>query len=72
MDDDVNATRALAAGALIATSGEQTSLFIAPPLISEEQDLARSVAGLGLADADYGATARAASRFSARQRLDVA
>ena len=55
------AAKALEAGALIATSGEQTSLFIAPPLISEEEDLSRIVAaldhGLGLADAEYEATA---------------
>ncbi len=31
--------RALAAGALIATSGEQTSLFLAPPLIVSEREL---------------------------------
>jgi 4-aminobutyrate aminotransferase-like enzyme len=31
--------RALAAGALIATSGEQTSLFIAPPLVVTEHEL---------------------------------
>ena len=51
------AARALEAGALIATSGEQTSLFLAPPLISEEEDLARIVAaldhGLELADAEF-------------------
>jgi adenosylmethionine-8-amino-7-oxononanoate aminotransferase len=28
-------------GALIATSGEITSLFLAPPLISEDEDLRR-------------------------------
>lgn len=33
------AARALEAGCLIATSGEQTSLFIAPPLIIEEEEL---------------------------------
>ena len=31
--------RALEAGALIATSGEQTSLFLAPPLIVSESEL---------------------------------
>jgi 4-aminobutyrate aminotransferase-like enzyme len=48
------AARALDAGALIATSGESTSLFIAPPLISTEDDLSRIVDaldhGLELAD----------------------
>jgi 4-aminobutyrate aminotransferase-like enzyme len=33
------AARALAAGALIATSGEQTSLFVAPPLIASEEEI---------------------------------
>lgn len=33
------ATAALDAGALIATSGEQTSLFIAPPLIVSDEEL---------------------------------
>jgi 4-aminobutyrate aminotransferase-like enzyme len=33
------AARALGAGALIATSGEQTSLFLAPPLIASEGEL---------------------------------
>ncbi len=48
------AARTLEAGALIATSGEQTSLFIAPPLIAEEEDLKTILAavdhGLALAD----------------------
>lgn len=48
------AARVLEAGALIATSGEQTSLFIAPPLIAEEEDLKTILAavdhGLELAD----------------------
>ena len=48
------AARTLEAGALIATSGEQTSLFIAPPLIVEEDDLKTILAavdhGLALAD----------------------
>ena len=48
------AAGALDAGALIATSGEQTSLFIAPPLISDKDDLSRIVDALdhGLAVAD--------------------
>ncbi|HWD73493.1 MAG TPA: aminotransferase class III-fold pyridoxal phosphate-dependent enzyme [Solirubrobacteraceae bacterium] len=63
------AARSLEAGALIATSGEQTPLFIAPPLISDEEDLTRIVAaldhGLGLADAEYEVeTARSGSRGS--------
>lgn len=33
------AARAFEEGALIATSGEQTSLFLAPPLVISEQDL---------------------------------
>jgi 4-aminobutyrate aminotransferase-like enzyme len=33
------ASRALDAGALIATSGEQTSLFLAPPLVISRADL---------------------------------
>jgi 4-aminobutyrate aminotransferase-like enzyme len=33
------AARALEAGVLIATSGEQTSLFVAPPLIVSEEEL---------------------------------
>ena len=33
------AALALAAGALIATSGEQTSLFVAPPLIASEEEI---------------------------------
>ena len=48
------AARALDAGALIATSGEQTSLFLAPPLIAEEEDLRQIVDALdhGLSVAD--------------------
>jgi hypothetical protein len=46
----------LDAGAMIATSGEQTSLFIAPPLIVEEAELMRILDaldhGLALADAE--------------------
>ena len=48
------AARTLEAGALIATSGEQTSLFIAPPLIVEEEELEKILEavdhGLALAD----------------------
>jgi 4-aminobutyrate aminotransferase-like enzyme len=51
------AARALEAGALIATSGERTSLFIAPPLICDEQDLSHIVDaldhGLQVADTEY-------------------
>jgi 4-aminobutyrate aminotransferase-like enzyme len=49
--------RALEAGALIATSGEQTSLFLAPPLVVSEPELDQIVDalhhGLALADAEY-------------------
>ena len=49
------AARVLEAGVMIATSGEQTSLFIAPPLIVEEDQLVRILEaldhGLELADA---------------------
>ncbi len=48
------AARILEAGVMIATSGEQTSLFIAPPLIVEEPELDKILAavdhGLELAD----------------------
>ena len=46
--------RALKAGALIATSGEQTSLFLAPPLVISDAELARIFDALhhGLALAD--------------------
>ena len=44
------------AGALIATSGEQTSLFLAPPLVISDAELARIFDalhhGLELADAE--------------------
>jgi 4-aminobutyrate aminotransferase-like enzyme len=54
------AARALEADALIATSGEQTSLFIAPPLIVEEDELGKIFEalhhGLELADVEYEAT----------------
>lgn len=48
------AVRALEAGALIGTSGEQTSLFLAPPLIIDVEDLERLLAALdhGLEAAD--------------------
>jgi 4-aminobutyrate aminotransferase-like enzyme len=50
------AARVLDAGAMIATSGEQTSLFIAPPLIVEEEQLMKVLEaldhGLELADAE--------------------
>ncbi len=52
------AARVLDAGVLVATSGEQTSLFIAPPLIVEEPDLVKIIAavdhGLELADSELG------------------
>jgi 4-aminobutyrate aminotransferase-like enzyme len=48
--------RALEAGALIATSGEQTSLFLAPPLVISDAELASVFDalhhGLELADAE--------------------
>jgi 4-aminobutyrate aminotransferase-like enzyme len=48
------ANRALEAGALIGTSGEQTSLFLAPPFILEEEEAERLLEALdqGLALAD--------------------
>ncbi|MGH2953534.1 MAG: aminotransferase class III-fold pyridoxal phosphate-dependent enzyme [Solirubrobacterales bacterium] len=50
------AARVLEAGVMIATSGEQTSLFIAPPLIVEEAELMKILEaldhGLALADAE--------------------
>ncbi len=50
------ASAALEAGALIGTSGEQTSLFLAPPLIIEEDSalllLAALDSGLAVADAE--------------------
>jgi 4-aminobutyrate aminotransferase-like enzyme len=50
------AARALEAGALIATSGEQTSLFLAPPLVITDTELAAIFDclhhGLELADAE--------------------
>jgi 4-aminobutyrate aminotransferase-like enzyme len=50
------AARVLEAGVMIATSGEQTSLFIAPPLIIKRPELDRVLAaldhGLALADAE--------------------
>jgi 4-aminobutyrate aminotransferase-like enzyme len=54
------AARAAQAGALIGTSGEQTSLFLAPPLIIDEQDLMTIFAaldeGLAVADAELEAS----------------
>jgi 4-aminobutyrate aminotransferase-like enzyme len=50
------AARVLDAGAMIATSGEQTSLFIAPPLIVQQEQLMTLVEaldhGVELADAE--------------------
>jgi 4-aminobutyrate aminotransferase-like enzyme len=50
------AARSLEAGALIATSAEQTSLFVAPPLIVDDEELDAIFAalshGLELADAE--------------------
>jgi 4-aminobutyrate aminotransferase-like enzyme len=50
------AAQALHAGALIATSGEQTSLFLAPPLIIGEEELGRVLDaldhGLEVSDAE--------------------
>ncbi len=51
------ATRALQAGVVIGTSGEQTSLFLAPPLIISEQESERLFEaldhGLWVADQEY-------------------
>ncbi len=53
------AERALEAGALIGTSGEQTSLFIAPPLIISDAELESLLTaldvGLSVADAEKAA-----------------
>jgi 4-aminobutyrate aminotransferase-like enzyme len=53
------AARALTAGALIATSGEQTSLFLAPPLVISDAELAQIFDalhhGLELADKELAA-----------------
>jgi 4-aminobutyrate aminotransferase-like enzyme len=53
------AALALDAGALVATSGEQTSLFVAPPLIASEAEIDRIFDaldhGLVVADATVGA-----------------
>lgn len=53
--------RALEAGALIATSGEQTSLFLAPPLVITDAELALVFDslhhGLELADSELAASA---------------
>jgi 4-aminobutyrate aminotransferase-like enzyme len=52
--------RALAAGALIATSGEQTSLFLAPPLVIADNELSVMFGalhhGLELADTELAAS----------------
>ncbi len=52
--------RALAAGALIATSGEQTSLFLAPPLVISDAELSLIFDalhhGLELADTELAAS----------------
>jgi 4-aminobutyrate aminotransferase-like enzyme len=52
--------RALAAGALIATSGEQTSLFLAPPLVVSDRELGLIFDalhhGLELADTELAAS----------------
>ncbi len=54
--------RALEAGALIATSGEQTSLFLAPPLIVSESELDTVFDalhhGLAVADEQFDASIR--------------
>ena len=51
------AALAMKAGAVIGTSGEQTSLFLAPPLIISEADAERLLAaldhGLALADQEF-------------------
>jgi 4-aminobutyrate aminotransferase-like enzyme len=54
------AARTLEAGVLVATSGEQTSLFIAPPLIVEEDELMAILEAVdhGLALADEAAAQR--------------
>jgi 4-aminobutyrate aminotransferase-like enzyme len=55
------AARVLAADVMIATSGEETSLFIAPPLIIEREQLDQVMSaldhGLALADAELEHTA---------------
>jgi 4-aminobutyrate aminotransferase-like enzyme len=55
------AARVLAADVMIATSGEETSLFIAPPLIVEREHLDRIITaldhGLSLADAELAKSA---------------
>jgi 4-aminobutyrate aminotransferase-like enzyme len=55
------AARTLEAGVMIATSGEQTSIFLAPPLIVEQEELMRIIAavdhGLELADIELARSA---------------
>lgn len=52
------AERALEAGAVIGTSGEQTSLFLAPPLVISEHEAERLLDaldhGLDIADEEHG------------------
>ncbi|MCK1389255.1 aspartate aminotransferase family protein [Bradyrhizobium sp. 1] len=52
------AERALEAGAVIGTSGEQTSLFLAPPLVISEREATLLLDaldhGLDIADAEHG------------------
>ena len=58
--------KALEAGVLIATSGEQTSLFLAPPLVISESELDQVFDALhhGLAAADQEYEARAPSALA--------
>lgn len=55
------AARALEAGAVIGTSGEQTSLFLCPPMVSTDRDIDDLLAaldhGLELADEEYARAA---------------
>ena len=55
------AARALEAGAVIGTSGEQTSLFLCPPMVSTDRDIDELLAaldhGLELADEEYARAA---------------
>jgi 4-aminobutyrate aminotransferase-like enzyme len=51
------AARALEAGAVIGTSGEETSLFLCPPMVTSDQEIDELLQaldhGLELADAEY-------------------